>query len=88
LLTSKALKQYFLEHGHHNKGKKGILAPQYGIGGTKIKMINELGEIILFPSINSARQNFKVRFTTISNNKNTNIPINIRGVKWYINVID
>jgi group I intron endonuclease len=88
LLTSIALKRYFLEHGQHNKGKKGILAPQYGIGGTKIKMINELGEVILFLSINSARQHFKVRFTTISENKNTNIPINIRGVKWYINTID
>jgi hypothetical protein len=37
-LTSLALKKYFAEQCHHNKGKKGIFAPQYGIGGTKIIM--------------------------------------------------
>jgi hypothetical protein len=35
-LTSSSLKEYFKIYGHHNKGKKGILSPQYGIGGKHI----------------------------------------------------
>nr|YP_010170365.1 GIY-YIG homing endonuclease [Phanerochaete carnosa]QRZ60347.1 GIY-YIG homing endonuclease [Phanerochaete carnosa] len=42
LLTSLALKKYYKEHAHHSKGKKGKLASQYGVGGTKIIMTNEL----------------------------------------------
>ena len=84
-LTSLALKKFYEEHDHHAKGKKGKFSSQYGIGGTKIVMTNELGETILFPSINSARQHFKIRFTTIS--KNINNSINIKGVKWYINTV-
>ena len=82
LLTSLALKNYYKEHSHHSKGKKGKLASQFGIGGTEIIMTSELGETISFPSINSARLHFKVRFTTIS--KNTNKIISIKGVKWSI----
>ena len=47
-------------------------------------MESEKGEIIKFSSINSARQHFRVRFSTISNNKNTNLPILIKGVKWFV----
>ena len=82
LLTSLALKKYYQEHVHHSKGKKGKLSTQYGIGGTKLIMTNELGETISFPSINSARLHFRVRFTTIS--KNMNKSIIIKGVKWSI----
>lgn len=84
LLTSLALKTYLLEHGHHNKGKKGKLAPQYGIGGTKINMKSENGEVLSFPSINATRQHFKVRFSTISLNINQNKPILIKGIKWFV----
>ena len=84
LLTSLALKKYLLEHGHHNKGKKGKLAPQYGIGGTKIIMRSENGEVLSVPSINATRQHFRVRFTTISLNINQNKPILIKGVKWFV----
>ena len=84
ILTSLALKKYLLEHGHHNKGKKGVLAPQYGIGGTKIIMKSENGEVLSFPSINAARQHFRVRFTTISLNVNQDKPILIKGVKWFV----
>jgi group I intron endonuclease len=84
LLTSIALKNYIAEQGHHNKGKKGILAPQYGIGGTKIVMKSENGEILSFPSINATRKQFRVRFSTISLNVNQNKPILIKGVKWYV----
>jgi len=83
LLTSLALKKYFIEHGHHNKGKKGKLAPQFGIGGTKLNMKSENGEVLSFPSINATRQHFRVRFTTISKNVNQNKPILIKGVKWF-----
>ena len=61
------------------------LAPQYGIGGTKITMTNELGKVISFPSINSARIHFKVRFKTISQNINGSVII--RGVKWFITTL-
>jgi len=86
LLTSLALKKYLLEQGHHNKGKKAKLAPQYGIGGTKIIMKSENGDVLSFPSINDSatRQQFRVRFTTISLNVNQNKPILIKGVKWFV----
>jgi group I intron endonuclease len=82
LLTSLALKNYYKTHIHHSKGKKGKFSYQYGIGGTHIIMMNELGESISFPSINSARLHFRVRFTTIS--KNINNYVIIKGVKWSI----
>ena len=82
LLTSLALKNYYKKHIHHSKGKKGKLSSQFGIGGTKIILTNELGETISFPSINSARVHFRVRFTTISQNINKSIII--KGVKWFI----
>jgi hypothetical protein len=75
------LKKYFSEQGHHNKGKKGIFSPQYGIRGNKIIMTSEIGKVMSFPSINSARKHFRVRFKTISENKNLNTPILIKSVK-------
>jgi hypothetical protein len=47
-------------------------------------MKSETGESLEFPSINSARIHFRVRFNTISKNINTNLPILINGIKWYI----
>lgn len=82
LLTSLALKKYYEENEHHSKGKKGKLASQYGIGGTQIIMTDEQGTVISFPSVNSARLHFRVRFSTISKNINNSIIIN--GVKWAI----
>lgn len=83
-LASLALKNYFNNNIHHNKGKKGVLAPQYGINGTIINMKSEKGETLKFPSINSARLHFRVRFNTISRNINTELPVLINGIKWYI----
>jgi group I intron endonuclease len=82
LLTSLALRKFFLVNEHQGKGKKGILAPQFGIGGTKITMKDDQGTVISFPSINSARLHFRVRFSSISNSINKSIIIN--GVKWSI----
>jgi len=84
LLTSIALKIYFAEHGHHNKGKIESLSPQFGIGGTKIIMKSENGDLLSFPSINATRKQFRVRFSTISLNVDQNKPILIKGVKWFV----
>jgi len=81
-LMSLSLKKYYKEHDHHSKGKKGQLSPQFGINGTQITMIDEQGNIITFPSINSARIHFRVRFNTISKNINKSIILN--GKKWSI----
>jgi group I intron endonuclease len=78
-LMSLSLKKYYEKHDHHGKGKKGSLSPQFGKGGTQITMIDEQGTNIIFPSINSARLHFRVRFSTISRNINKSILIN--GVK-------
>lgn len=83
-LTSISLKKYFAQNVHHNKNKKEVLALQYGINGIKIIMISEFGEKLEFPSINAARLYFKVRFGKISENKDTNKPILIKGVNWII----
>ena len=48
-------------------------------------MSSEFDETISFPSINSARLHFRVRFSTIS--KNINKSIIIKGVKWSITSI-
>jgi len=82
ILTSLALTKYYEENDHHGKGKKGKLSSQFGIGGTKIIMTNELDDTISFPSINSARLHFRVRFTSIS--QNINKCITIKGKKWFI----
>jgi len=85
--TSKALKAHFSINKHHNAGKKGILAPQYGIGGTAIHMYSSDGQYISAsrpPSINGARQFFHVRFGTISENIETGSPLKIKGIEWII----
>jgi hypothetical protein len=45
-------------------------------------MTNELDESLSFPSINSARLHFRVRFKTISTNLNKSILI--KGENWFI----
>jgi group I intron endonuclease len=75
-LMSLSLKKYYKNHDHHSKGK---FSPQFGKNGTQITMTDEQGNIITFPSINSSRIHFRVRFSTIS--KNINKSIIIKGVK-------
>ena len=70
-------------------GRKRIMTPSpvkvvAEENGIKIIMISELGERLEFPSINAARLHFKVRFEKISQNKDTNKPILIKGVNWTI----
>jgi hypothetical protein len=40
---------------------KGIHSPQYGINGKFVFCYNKTGEELTFPSINGAKQHFKVR---------------------------
>ena len=82
--TSEALKSYYLNHKHHSLGKKGILSSQYGIGGKAIEMFSSDGQYKIFPSLNSARQFFHVRFYTISKNVDTGKPVIIKGIEWII----
>lgn len=88
ILTSIALKNFYSENENKFKGKKGILSLQYGIGGTQIILKSENNDILSFPSINSARLYFRLRFNTISKNINTNLPVLIKGKKWYISSKD
>jgi len=58
---SDGLKSFYLTNNHPFKGLKGKLSPQYGIGGDFVFCYNQKGEELIFPSINAARQHFKVR---------------------------
>ena len=66
---------------------KGKLSSLYGIGGDFVFCYNQKGEELIFPSINAARQFFKIRWTTIKNNLDTNKYINIKGENWKFNLI-
>ena len=84
---SEGIKEFYKFHEHQAKGKKGILSKQYGIGGKLVFCYNENNKELYFPSINAARQFFKIRWTTIKNNLDTNKYINIKGENWKFNSI-
>jgi hypothetical protein len=58
---SEGVKEFYSNNHHTSKGLKGKLSPQYGIGGALVFCYNENNEELMFPSINAARQHFKVR---------------------------
>jgi hypothetical protein len=58
---SDGIKEFYLKNSHPSKGLKGKLYPQYGIGGNLVFCYNRNNEELMFPSINAARQHFKVR---------------------------
>jgi hypothetical protein len=58
---SEGIKEFYKYHKHQAKGKKGILSKQYGIGGKLVFCYNENNKELYFPSINAARQFFKIR---------------------------
>ena len=68
ILTSLRLKEFYTKNVHHNKGKKGILAPQYGKGGTPVYCYASNGDYLFFPTVDAAKKHFKVRSTKISTN--------------------
>ena len=104
---SLGIKNFYLNNYHKYKGKKGILSPQYGIGGLfvfcyKITGTDSLSLIsltdkmqdnsykeksiieLIFPSINAARQHFKVRWTTIKKIIDTPNTIKYENEEWII----
>lgn len=78
--TKKAIKEgiakYYLTNHHLSKGK---LSAQYGMGGKLVFCYNRTGEELIFPSINEARQHFKVRWTYIKKNMDTREWITLKG---------
>jgi len=86
---SLGIKEFYKNNPHKYKGKKGKLSPQYGIGGTfvfsyKIGNNNTAIEELIFPSVNAARQHFKVRWTTIKKIIDTSDSINFNNEKWIV----
>lgn len=79
---SEGIKKYYSKKSHKYKGLKGKLAPQYGLGGKAVYCYNKTGENISFPSINGAKQHFKVRWSTIKNNIDTHNWVIINGQEW------
>lgn len=67
-LTSLRLKEFYAKNIHHNKDKKGILAPQFGKGGTPVYCYASNGDYLYFPTVDAAKKHFKVRSTKISTN--------------------
>ena len=84
LAISKGIKEFYRKHEHHAKGKKGILSAQYGIGGQFVFCYNKTGKELIFPSLNSAKQHFKVRWSTIKNNLDTQNWILLQGEDWIL----
>lgn len=85
---SKSVKIYLDTFGHHNKGKTGELAPQYGIGESLVYIYNaDTIELVKsFPSINVAQKFLRVRFDTVKSNLDTKIPIKGKYIteKWIL----
>jgi group I intron endonuclease len=84
LAISKGIKEFYRKYEHHAKGKKGILSAQYGIGGKFVFCYNKTGKELIFPSINGAKQHFKVRWSTIKNNLDTQNWITLQDEDWII----
>ena len=81
---SDSIKEFYHTHSHHAKGQKGILAKQSGIGGQFVFCYSKTGEEFIFPSINGAKQHFKVRWTTIKKNLDTQNWVLLQGKEWMI----
>jgi len=61
---SEGIRNFYLTNsnpGFARKGLKGKLSAQYGIGGNFVFCYNKTNEELIFPSINAAKQHFKVR---------------------------
>jgi group I intron endonuclease len=81
---SEGIKEFYLKNNHAFKGLKGKLSPQYGIGGNLVFCYNENNEELMFPSINAARQHFKVRWTLIKKNLDTNKYTCLNDENWIL----
>ena len=83
----RGIKEFYLNNTHPSKGKTGKLSPQYGIGGTFVFCYNKQDQELIFPSINAAKQHFKVRWTTIKKNIDTNNYLSLNNEDWIIQSI-
>ncbi len=81
---AQGIKEFYLTHSHPSKGLKGKLSQQYGIGGKSVFCYNQNGEELIFPSINGARQHFKVRWALIKKSIDTKECIDLNGKLWII----
>ncbi len=78
---SEGIKEFYLKKDNAFKGK---LSPQHGIGRALIFCYSANNEKLIFPSINAARQHFKVRWTLIKKNLDTNKYISINDENWIL----
>lgn len=81
---SDGIREFYRTHTHRFKGMKGIHSPQYGINGKFVFCYNKTGEELTFPSINGAKQHFKVRWTTVKKNIDTQSWVTLQGEEWII----
>jgi len=81
---AQGIKEFYLTHSDPSKGLKGKFSQQYGIGDRSVFSYNLKGEELIFPSINGARQYFKVRWTLIKKSIDTEESIDLNGESWII----
>ena len=84
---SESIKLFYSKNSHPSKGLKGKLSPLFGIGGKFVFCYNETNKELIFPSINGARNHFKVRWTLIKENIDTNKWVIINDEKWILQSI-
>lgn len=81
---SEGIRNFYLTNSNPRKGLNGKLSAQYGIGGNFVFCYNKTNEELIFPSINAAKQHFKVRWTYIKKNIDSKQWINLQGEDWII----
>jgi len=87
MAISEGIKNYYLTNNHPSKGLKGKLSPQYGIVGKFVFCYSETDKELVFPSINAAKQHFKVRWSYIKNNLDTGEWVILQGEQWLLQSI-
>jgi group I intron endonuclease len=80
----KGINDFYINSSHPSKGLKRKLSPLYGIGDIAVYLYNKEGEFLTFPSLNAARQHFKVRWSLIKNNIDTKTWTKIHDSYWMI----
>jgi group I intron endonuclease len=81
---SDGIKEFYRTHTHPAKGLKGVHSRQYGINGKFVFCYSKTGKELIFPSINGAKQHFKVRWSLVKKNLDTGNWITLDGEKWII----
>lgn len=84
IFIREGIKQFYINNsaGHTKKALKGKLSAQYGIGGKFVYCYDKNNNELIFPSINAARQYFKIRWTTIKDTIDNKQYINIKDEYW------